>query len=331
MISGGGCRDMKFIVAGLILITFSGAALLWRSGLDRVERAAAVSPVQTGPERMTHCMVWKAERGKAAVWFCGSIHLMRETDYPLPEPYNQAFAEAKTVVTEYGRSPDGKDSIEAQSAGKLPPGETLEQSVSPLTWAALNTWCLSSGTDINTLKPLKAWRAANSVRLINLQHFGYSSSLGIENHFLTAAGSRKTAGLETMQEQLSAFDRLELKTQEKMILQMTGPQNDLKARSSDMAAAWHEGDAPRLATLMEDGMRDYPEAKKLFVEERNLAWLPKIEAYLDGTEPVMIIVGSGHLAGPGSLIDLLEKKGAKLTQMEYRTIRLPMPLAGNNS
>jgi uncharacterized protein YbaP (TraB family) len=96
-----------------------------------------------------------------------------------------------------------------------------------------------------------------------------------------------------------------------------------------MATAWHEGDAARFASRMSESMQDLPELKKVMLDDRNAAWVPKIEAYLDGTETAMILVGSGHLSGSGSLIDLLEKKGVKFTQMEYRTMRPPMPAAGN--
>jgi uncharacterized protein YbaP (TraB family) len=114
-----------------------------------------------------------------------------------------------------------------------------------------------------------------------------------------------------------------------MLLQAINEQKTLKERSGDMATAWHEGDAARFASRMSESMQDLPDLKKLMLDDRNAAWVPKIEAYLDGTETAMILVGSGHLSGSGSLIDLLEKKGVKFTQMEYRTMRPPMPAAGN--
>ncbi|HEX2750656.1 MAG TPA: TraB/GumN family protein [Verrucomicrobiales bacterium] len=317
---------MKLLVAGLVLITFSGVALLWRNGLDRVEKAPAVA---AGPERTTRCMVWKAERGKATVWICGSIHLLRETDYPLPEPYLHAFSEAKTLVMEHDRTREGQGRQDAQQAAALPKGETLEKKVSPETWTAFSDWCRRSGTDLNTMQPLKAWSAATFITLINLQHLGYSAGLGMENYFVSSLAARKTAGLETLQEQLAVFDRLDAKTQENMILQAIAEEKNLKARSAAMAAAWHEGNATLLSSLMEKNMHEFPDLKKRLQDDRNLAWIPKIEALLDGQETVMILAGSGHLAGSGSVIDLLEKKGVKVTQMEYKTTRPLIPSAGN--
>ena len=317
---------MKSLVAGLVLITFSGAALLWRNGLDRAEKAPAVV---AGPERTTRCMVWKAERGKTTVWICGSVHLLRETDYPLPEPYVQAFSEAKTLVMEHDRTRGGQGRLNAQAAGALPKGETLDKKVSPETWTVFSDWCRRSGTDLNTMQPLKAWNAANFVTLINLQRLGYSAGLGMENYFVSSLAARRTVGLETLQEQLAAFDQLDAKTQENMILQAIREEKTLKARSAAMATAWHEGDATLLSSLMEEGMREFPDLKKRLQDDRNIAWIPKIETFLDGQETVMVLVGSGHLAGSGSVIDLLEKKGVKVKQMEYKTTRPLMSTVGS--
>jgi uncharacterized protein len=42
---------------------------------------------------------------------------------------------------------------------------------------------------------------------------------------------------------------------------------------------------------------------------RNRKWIPKIEALLKEDKNYLIIVGTGHLVGAGSVIDLLKKDG----------------------
>jgi uncharacterized protein YbaP (TraB family) len=51
---------------------------------------------------------------------------------------------------------------------------------------------------------------------------------------------------------------------------------------------------------------------KLLVDERNLMWLPKIESQIK-TGQCFIAVGLGHLEYKEGLINLLRKKGYKLT------------------
>jgi uncharacterized protein YbaP (TraB family) len=97
-----------------------------------------------------------------------------------------------------------------------------------------------------------------------------------------------------------------------------------KIRLTDLAEAWREGDVRKLLALSETDLADLPAVKKALLDDRHAAWLPRLEKYLDGRETVMVMVGARHLCGRGSLVELLEAKGAKLTQMEYQTTR-PAP------
>src|SRR6187551_1881247 len=94
---------MKAVVTGILVIVLSGGLVLWQRSRETAaysRPAPGFNPPLTGPVRTTKCMVWKAQRADTTVWICGSIHLLREDDYPLPAPYLQAFAEAKTVIME---------------------------------------------------------------------------------------------------------------------------------------------------------------------------------------------------------------------------------------
>ena len=46
----------------------------------------------------------------------------------------------------------------------------------------------------------------------------------------------------------------------------------------------------------------------------NRKWVPKIEALLNDDKNYLVIVGTGHLVGQGSVIDLLRKDGIGATQ-----------------
>ena len=308
---------MKAFIAGLILIVLSGAALLW----NRLAETAP-PPAQTA-ERTVHCMVWKAQRGHATVWLCGSFHLLRESDYPLPEPYQKAFEEAKTVVMEL---PPGSMDDEAGkelflAAGIVPAGKSLKDMISAKTWIALEAWASRNATSTDSLLPMKPWLAGMTVAMTTYERLGFSVSRGMERWFTARLGDKKRAGLETPESQLAIFDKFDAPLQDEMIRQAVEEEKEAAACVKDMTSAWLTGDTRRLDALMEANMRGFPDLKKLLSDDRNASWLPAIEKYLDGTETVMVLVGAAHLAGEGSVVDLLEKKGVTLTQMEYRTRR----------
>lgn len=317
-------RGMRTLIIGITLTVISLTFLLIPRGAETDEA------VPRGPERTTKCMVWKAERGKATVWLCGSIHLLRESDYPLPAPYLKAFEEAATVVMELppGAMEEPATRQAMVAAGRLPEGKTLQDTVGGKTWDALTAWSGRSGMSTAILQPMKPWMAGISISVLTYERLGFSTSRGMESWFTERLGKRQSLGLETPTGQLGLFDKIDAATQEEMILQAIDEEKNAGDRIKQLLAAWHEGDAPQLAALMDEGMAEFPGVKKLLLDDRNAAWIPEIEKHLDGTATVMVLVGSGHLAGKGGVVDLLEQKGVRLTQQEYRTTRLAPAAAG---
>ena len=60
------------------------------------------------------------------------------------------------------------------------------------------------------------------------------------------------------------------------------------------------------------------EAPKIYKElliDRNNNWLPLIDAYLNTPQVEFILVGVGHLVGPGGIIEALKKKGYKVDKL----------------
>ncbi len=51
--------------------------------------------------------------------------------------------------------------------------------------------------------------------------------------------------------------------------------------------------------------------------KRNQNWLPRILELLKGDRNAMVIVGTGHLVGKGSVVNLLVKRGYSVKQMSY--------------
>jgi uncharacterized protein YbaP (TraB family) len=316
---------MKAIITGLVLIALSGGALIWHLA----SRNAAVPPA--GPVRTAKCMVWKAERGKAVVWLCGSFHLLREEDYPLPSPYQQAFEEAKVIVMESHRDPATAAERQEKIAalGRQPEGENLQQHLTPGAWETLTKYCSGDGPALVSLQSMRPWKAAFHLSNHHMARLGYSAARGLESHFSTAPGNRRLAGLETLEAQFAGLNQLDAATQEALLLKVVAEAPEADRRAAENIAAWREGDTRRLTALHDESMASLPVLKQLLFHDRHAAWLPKLEQYLEGTETVMVLVGSLHLCGRGSLIELLEAEGVRLTQMEYKTTRPAEQFAGN--
>ena len=83
---------------------------------------------------------------------------------------------------------------------------------------------------------------------------------------------------------------------------------------AEMLRAWQTGDADKLEQLLNDASRKAPAIFKRLVGDRNRQWVPKIEEWLRGGNNAVVIVGAAHLVGKDGVVELLRKKGYKVTQ-----------------
>lgn len=59
----------------------------------------------------------------------------------------------------------------------------------------------------------------------------------------------------------------------------------------------------------------FPDTYAEMIVNRNNKWMPEIEAMLADKPTEAVMVGALHLVGPDGLIELLKKKGYKVTQL----------------
>lgn len=77
-------------------------------------------------------------------------------------------------------------------------------------------------------------------------------------------------------------------------------------------AAWRAGDVQALSDgLVADMKRQYPALYQRINVARNEAWLPKLQARLDGPgqEDTLVVVGALHLLGSDGVVEKLRAAG----------------------
>jgi uncharacterized protein YbaP (TraB family) len=74
--------------------------------------------------------------------------------------------------------------------------------------------------------------------------------------------------------------------------------------------AWAAADTNAIASINFDSMS--PEEKKVMLDDRNQAWVPKIEKMLKEKRTFFITVGAAHLIGPGGVPSLLRQDGYRV-------------------
>ena len=141
-----------------------------------------------------------------------------------------------------------------------------------------------------------------------------SGDMSIDSYFQIAASELGKAvyGLETADDQIKMLLRsIPLERQTEILVKTIRSTETIISENARLDSLYVSGNLDALYTMLIE-TEDMTEAEKfLFVDERNMAWLPKIEEYIK-QEPCFIAVGALHLPGNEGLINLLRKAGYKV-------------------
>ena len=265
-------------------------------------------------------MVYKVSKGDQQLFLAGTVHLLKDSDYPLPLEYDQAYRQS--AVIGYEIDPDLMATPEAQQMMlqmmMLPADETLAGHLSKETYQALLKEAKPLGLDEASLSRMNPSAAILMLTVASLQRLGFRADKGVEMYYNVRAASdaKKEFSLENLQFQLklltSLADGQEDASVKYTLLQLKTLEEDFRS----ITQAWRSGNAEQLHGLI-SGMleKDYPGMYQKLLVERNRSWIPLLEKRLATPEIETVFVGAAHLAGPESVLAMLQKRGYLIEQL----------------
>src|SRR5579871_3450527 len=265
-----------------------------------------------------HCL-WKVQGESNTVYLLGSIHLLRESDYPLPEAMNSAFTNSQIAVFEMDidKANDPAASFALLSKATLPDGKTLRDVLPAKVYNSFTNHAAEAGLPEMLYGTLKPGMALMMLEAMNLVKLGANPEYGEDEHFYKLAkdSNRKIVALETLDFQLGLMLSCDGPDEELYLEKSLEEMDNEKKEFNEMVDAWKAGDAATLEKLLNEMRTDAPAVFKKLVSDRTASWLPKVDDLLHGTQNAIIIVGAGHLVGPDGMVELLKKQGFKVTQL----------------
>lgn len=263
--------------------------------------------------------IWLIESAQNRVYLMGSVHVLRESDYPLPQIFQHAYDDAENLVMELGIDDIGDISNFAymRRIAMLPDEQTLADYLGQDLYDNLSKDLAEQNIKLAMFDKVEPWYAAMTITQILMQRLGYKATHGIEMHFVTQAlaDQKPAQGLETAIQQFDMLDGLSKDTQLKFLEASVLSIEELATDGENLISAWKVGDIAKLEAMFADDMDDTPELEQALLTERNQRWLPKIEALTKASENSLVIVGALHLVGDQGVIELLRKRGFTVTQL----------------
>ena len=263
--------------------------------------------------------LWKVTGKQGVVYLAGSIHMMPESFYPLKPAFESAFKDADLLVEEIdlaeATSPLAGFTILSRSM--LPAGQSLENVLTPGTYASVKRHLDDLGTPIESVRLLKPWMLAVTFETLEFQKAGYDPSFGLDQHFFERAQAegKTVQGFETAEFQLSLFDGMSMPQQDAMLAETIKELDTEVSSVSKIGSAWQNGDAAALERIIMPDMQQDPAMYKKVLVDRNHNWMPKIDDLLARRGHAFIVVGAAHLLGADGLLALLKAKGYLVEQL----------------
>ena len=287
------------------------AALLATAAL-----VAAAAPVGAAERSV----VWSVRGEHNTVYLFGSIHVLRPGDVGLPGAAQAAYDDAEQLVMEIDMDDPALADPTAMAAqmqryARLPAGQSLE-SVLGDDYALVAGRTEEAGLELSTLDGFAPWFVGMLVLQLEMAKRGFDPAHGIEQQVTERAArdGKPIRGLETPADQFAVLAGLSLPEQKRFLL-MTLEETELAdARLDQLLAAWRTGDTATLAGVLSEEFEDFPELYRPLTEDRNRAWVDQLTPLLDDRDDYLVVVGALHLVGRNSVVDLLRKRGYRVTQ-----------------
>jgi len=238
----------------------------------------------------------------------GTFHLVCPADLQVTEATRKALAQAQRLYLELDLD-DPTLLASMMKAVAMPAGKNAKDILSADDYAVLDSYLkktLGVGlAQFGALKPVALQSMLVSV-MLNCEPASYDMK------FAEMAGQqgKEILGLETLEEQMAALDKLPIEKQFKELADMARKPEDARKEFAGLLAAYKAQDLSQLTKLMRESQ--FEDDSEKFDEEilnkRNANWIPTIEKAAR-EKSTFFAFGAGHLIGPKGVISLLREKG----------------------
>ena len=267
---------------------------------------------------LSQSSAWQIEGKGNKFYIGGSIHLLRNQDYPLPEEFYEAYDASDILTTELDMNAmsDPANGMKMQQTLMYQDEKTLSSVLSEEVYNKLDSVSKELGLNIKMMEKFKPSMAIITLTFQSLQKLGVTSE-GVDIHFTDKATRDKKSllFLETFDEQLGFIESMGKGNENEFVLYSIEDIGKNEEEFIDMIEDWKSGEQKLMSVQLEDFKLDYPDIYDTLVVKRNNNWMPHLENYLQTPEIEFVVVGAMHLVGPDGILNKLKNKGYKVRQL----------------
>lgn len=193
--------------------------------------------------------------------------------------------------------------------------EPLDEVLSPAKYATMDSLLkIRTGTGMHSRKNMKPFFIAGEL-IKAYEHQDMALPLDMDFFMKAKKKKKKTMGIEKLQEQLDAVDKMTVEEQADMMIEGLKEWDKMKDMYNKMVDVYLSQDIEALYTLTKDTSlaKSFETA---LLTNRNKVMAQRIDSIVQ-LQPTFNAIGAGHLYGQEGVIQLLEKRGYTLKPVKF--------------
>ena len=263
--------------------------------------------------------VWKVSKGDDHIYVGGTVHILPEDQFPLPTEFEEAYKSSDAIVLET-KLPDPEDQatqVAMMQRFSYSDGQRLSKVLSKDTFNSLGEYLADFGANVQQLDGFKPGFVITMMAMMEAQRAQLAGE-GVDLYFSNRAttDNKPIEYLESMEFQMDLIANIGKNNEDTLIRSTLSQMGSFKEMMLALLPAWRSGEVNKIDELaVKPVAKEDPKTFKAMFTDRNENWVPLIEAMFNDEDREFILVGVGHLAGKDNVLQLLEKKGYKVSQL----------------
>jgi uncharacterized protein YbaP (TraB family) len=263
--------------------------------------------------------LWALSDSDTTIYLFGTIHALPEGVEWRSPALEQAIAASGELVTEIKL--EGNEAAAVAAFARLGLGSGLPPVLERVPEGErdkLREALGAAGVPIAVADRLKTWAVAVTVAQVLFQRAGLNPELGVERGLTrTFSGAGKTmSALESIEEQLGFFDGISEESQRAFLVGTLESPEEVRREFDRMVAAWRSGDTRAISRTFNDEETLSVELRETLLVRRNARWAEWLQRRLGRPGTIFVAVGAGHLAGDGSVQEMLRRRGLRTRRVQ---------------
>ena len=263
--------------------------------------------------------VWKISKDGNELFIGGTIHLLREKDFPLPAEFDAAYKSSSILVFETDMSQ--LQTVEFQqklmSKAMYPGDSTIKDVLSPETLTNLEKECTAIGLPFQQMHKLRPSVLILTIVVMHYQKLGINSP-GVDAHFheLAVEDSKEILSFESIDSQIDLMANMGAGNEDEFVAHSLEDLQRVKEELLTLIKSWEEGDTKNNEKELKEMKKDYPVIYEDLLVKRNNNWMPQIESFFETQDIEFVLVGNLHLHGKDGILKQLSSKGYTIDQLK---------------